>query len=50
METNVLTEQTKVCKKDLPISHFHRNSKFVDGLQYYCKDCMREANKVIAEK
>lgn len=53
METNVVTEQTKVCSKcnkELPISHFHCNNSSVDGLQYYCKDCMREANKVIAEK
>lgn len=53
METNLVTEQTKVCSKcnrELPVSHFHHCYKALDGLQYYCKDCMSEVNKAIAKK
>lgn len=53
METNLVTEQTKVCskcKQELPISHFNGSRKSPDGLQYYCKECVKEANNISAEK
>ena len=31
------------CGKTLPVSEFHKSLRAVDGLQLYCKDCLRAA-------
>ena len=48
MDEVKVTEKTKVCSKcgkELPISEFYINNRTPDGLQYYCKKCMCEAQK-----
>lgn len=43
------TVQTKVCKKcgnELPITQFYPNHKAKDGLQCYCKECIKAYNKM----
>lgn len=34
------------CKKELPLSCFAKNNGTVDGLQYWCRDCVYVYNKV----
>ena len=48
--TNQVAEQvtTKTCTKcgkELPVDRFSRKSSAPDGLQNWCKDCQRVANK-----
>lgn len=38
--------ETKVCSKcgrELPKSEFYRNANAKDGLQFFCKECTKEA-------
>ena len=38
------------CKRNLPLSAYYRRAETPDGLQYRCKDCIRDAtNKKFAE-
>ena len=42
-------EKTKVCTKcgrELPLSEFTKDKRRADGLQYRCKSCMKEYNKI----
>lgn len=46
-------EETKICSKcgrELPRSEFATKSKSKDGLQSYCRDCIREASRKNYEK
>ena len=36
------TKQCRVCKQELPVDQFHRNSSRKDGLRAECKTCARE--------
>ena len=35
-------KKCSVCKKEKPISEFHRNSSSKDGIRSNCKDCYKE--------
>lgn len=39
-----LTKHCGKCGRDLPISYFWKNINNKDGLQNYCKDCLKAAN------
>ena len=46
-------EDTKICPKcgrELPRSEFSMKTNSKDGLQSYCKDCIREASRKSYEK
>lgn len=45
METTVQTKVCKKCGKELPTTEFYPNHKAKDGLQYYCKECIKAYNK-----
>lgn len=41
--------ETKVCKKcgrELPVSEFYKSNKSSDGLQWWCKDCLKQSSKM----
>lgn len=46
METKICSH----CKRELPLTMFHKRSSAEDGLQKQCKDCMREYNRQWASK
>lgn len=33
------------CKKEQPLDNYHKMTKAPDGLQYRCKDCVKESEK-----
>lgn len=41
------TKKCSKCKRELPITEFHRNKAAKDGLQSHCKECTKlyDANK-----
>lgn len=44
-----MEEKTKICyrcKRELPVTSFHKSNGNKDGLQYECKDCRRELDKI----
>lgn len=46
-------EKRKTCSKcgrELPISHFHKDSAIKDGLQTVCKECRKNVNTVRSDK
>lgn len=48
METQGLEIKTKKCKKcgrELPVTEFYKKSDTRDGLQTWCKECFKEADK-----
>lgn len=38
-------KQCQKCKESKDLSEFHKNKRRKDGLQHYCKDCMRIKNR-----
>jgi superfamily II helicase len=53
MAEDKLDSNTKICSKcklPLPLNSFSRKSKVKDGLQYYCKDCVRQSVKRTYDK
>lgn len=34
------TKRCRYCKKELPLSEFHKSSATKDGRQAYCRECM----------
>ena len=38
------TKVCSKCKRELPIGEFYKNKRNIDGLKYYCKECVREEN------
>lgn len=48
METQGLEVKTKKCSRcgrELPVTEFYKKSDTPDGLQSWCKECFREAEK-----
>lgn len=48
METQGLEIKTKKCTRcgrELPVTEFHKKRMSLDGLQSWCKECFREAEK-----
>ena len=43
----IKTKKCAKCKRELPITEFHRNKATKDGLQNHCKECTKlyDANK-----
>lgn len=35
----------KKCGKEKPVTEFHKNSAMKDGLQLFCKECLKSINK-----
>ena len=44
-----VSKRCSKCKTDKPVSSFRRDSRRVDGLQNYCRDCHNYANKMWRE-
>lgn len=40
------TKWCSKCKTSKPVSEFNKSKKEKDGLQYWCKDCMRVVNRI----
>lgn len=49
-ENQMLTKKCSQCGIEKPLSEFHKNSNFVDGVQRICKECVRENNKTYRER
>lgn len=46
-------EQTKICstcRRDLPLSMYHKNKNTYDGYQYSCRMCLAEQRLKYSEK
>ena len=41
----ILTKICPKCKREKSISQFHLHSKFKDGLQRWCKECLNKCNR-----
>ena len=46
----LLTKYCAKCDKTLPHSAFYKNKRRKDGLQTYCKPCMKVTNQVNYKK
>ena len=44
--TDEKTKKCSKCMRELPLSEFDKDKTRVDGLQYWCKSCAREYNKI----
>lgn len=40
------TKKCAKCGRELPMTEFHKNRSQPDGLQAYCKSCIKERNKL----
>lgn len=45
MNTEITTKVCPKCGRELPTSEFNKSSKNKDGLQSWCRECQREAQK-----
>lgn len=39
------TKKCSKCGRELPLTEFNRRAASPDGLQHWCKDCVRESQK-----
>lgn len=49
-QDNIIVKECSRCHRTLPVTEFYKKSGTPDGLQYYCKHCQNEINKVSNRK
>lgn len=48
LEPNLMITSMKKCNKckvELPLNEFHKNKRYIDGLQTSCKECCKQRDK-----